>query len=71
MSLPLIDKRIRYVGASYLRKFNADALRNLGDTVYVIQCPKPTQVLIGYAAFMRMQDEIERLERLRERGGSQ
>lgn len=59
----VIDPRVHYVGTSYLRKLNATRLRNLGDELYVIQCPEPVQVLIGYDHFMRIQATIERLQR--------
>lgn len=60
----MIDPRVHYVGASFLRKLNATKLRELGDEVYVFQCPEPVQVLLSYENFMRMQETIDNLERV-------
>lgn len=60
----MIDPRVHYVGASFVRKLNATRLRELGDEVYVFQCPEPVQVLLSYENFMRIQETIESLERV-------
>lgn len=53
---PSIDPRIKYVGGSKLRQMNATRLRELGDTIYVIQDNgKPLAVIVSYALFLRMQ----------------
>jgi hypothetical protein len=58
-----LDRRLRFVGVSFLRKFNAETLRNIGETRYVIQdSDEPIAVLVGYAAFMAVQDRIDALE---------
>ena len=59
-----IDKRIRHVGTSHLRHFNADTLRELDDTVFVIQDgDEPVSVLLSYKLFLHIQDTLERLTR--------
>lgn len=58
-----IDDRVKYVGVSKLREINADWLRNIGDTLYVLQNgDEPISVLVGYEQFMRLQNEIEQAE---------
>lgn len=58
--VPLIDRRIHYVGASTLRKMNSPFLRALGEEVYVIQGKQkePLQVLVSYEHFLKIQEML-------------
>jgi hypothetical protein len=59
-----IDPRVKYVGVSKLRQLNADALRKLGDTVFVLQdSDGPIAVLLSYKMFMQIQDAAQAGER--------
>lgn len=59
-----IDRRVRYVGTSHLRQFSADTLRELDDSIFVIQDrDEPVSVLLSYTLFMQIQDTIEKCER--------
>jgi len=52
-----IDERIKHVGVSTLRKIDADVLRELDDTLYVLRDhDEPVAVLLSYKLFLKMQD---------------
>jgi hypothetical protein len=55
-----IDERVKHVGITKLRHFNADTLRELDDELFVIQDgDEPVAVLLSYKLYMRIQDEIQ------------
>lgn len=65
----VIDKRVKRVGTSYLRHFNADALRELEDSVFVIQDgDEPIAVLLSYKLFLKIQDKLDELKEVVARG---
>jgi hypothetical protein len=54
-----VDERVRYVGVSKLRKFNATSLRGLRDELFVIQdSDEPIAVLLSYGLYMQTQKLI-------------
>lgn len=51
-----IDERVKHVGVSKLRRWNADILRDLGDEIYVLQDgDEPIAVLLSYELYMKIQ----------------
>lgn len=56
IEMPVIDKRIEFVGTSRLRKLNADALRKFTSNVMVVQdSEEPIAVVMGYGLYMKLQ----------------
>jgi hypothetical protein len=52
----VIDPRIKYVGTAKLRAMNSDVLRDLQDTVFVIQHKdQPIAVLLSYDLYLMVQ----------------
>jgi hypothetical protein len=56
-----IDERVKHVGLTKLRHLNADTLRELDDSLLVLQDgDEPVAVLLSYKLYMRIQDELKR-----------
>jgi hypothetical protein len=56
--IPKIDPRVRYVGTSYLRKLNAETLRELDGAIVVRDNDEPLAVIVSYQTYLAMQKEM-------------
>lgn len=55
-----IDERVKHVGLTKLRHLNADTLRELDDSLLVLQDgDEPVAVLLSYKLYMRIQDRLK------------
>lgn len=58
MAIPVVDERVKYVGATALRGLNARALRDLTDLLVVQVDEKPVAVIIPIAIYMEIQEAL-------------
>lgn len=58
--LPVIDKRVRYVGASFARSLNVKSLSEIGDSAIVFQGKnfQNLAVLVSWDTYMEMQSIV-------------
>ena len=56
--IPIIDPRVKYVGASYLRKFNSTQLRQLDGVIVVRDNSEPLAVIVPYETYLVLQQTV-------------
>jgi hypothetical protein len=57
-AVPVIDPNVKYVGVSKLRELNATKLKETEDTLVFQDNDQPLAVLLTYAKFMEMQQQL-------------
>jgi len=60
-TVPVIDPNVKYVGVSKLRELNAAKLKETEDTLVFQDNDQPVAVLLTYAKFMEMQQQVSSL----------
>jgi hypothetical protein len=61
MSVPVIDPRVKYVGSRKLRSLKGPeltALNDAGEILVVQEADTPVAVVIGFKAYVEMQQAI-------------
>lgn len=61
--IPTIDPRVKYVGASHLRKLNSSQLRQLDGVIVVRDNSEPLAVIVPYQTYLKLQQEPPRRPR--------
>ena len=56
--IPLIDRSVKYVGASKLRDLNAATLKESTDTFVIQDNDGPISVILSYEKYLAMQDQL-------------
>ena len=60
ISMPIIDRKIKYQGISGLRKLDGKQLRALDDNMIVIQeHNSPLAVMLSYEKYLVLQDQLQ------------
>lgn len=66
MLIPRIDKNVKHVPVSYLRKLNSDVLREETRTLVIDTLDgvgDPLSVLMPFSVFLSMQEALETLRK--------
>jgi hypothetical protein len=56
--IPLIDRSVKYVGASKLRDLNAATLKESEDTFVIQDNDGPFSVILSYEKYLAIQDQL-------------
>ena len=56
--IPTIDPRVKYVGASHLRKLNSTALRSIDGVIVVRDNSEPLVVIVPYGTYLALQSAV-------------
>ncbi len=57
-AIPIVDRRVRYVGVSKLRELNSSKLKETEDTLVIQENDSPIAVLLSYENYLILQEQL-------------
>lgn len=68
--IPTIDPQVKHVGVSYLRRLNANNLRDLSGAIVLCENSEPLAVIVSVETYFRLQQQaLDRTSSLKDISG--